>query len=970
MSFSENSGVITQTGTDTDLSGLSGLTGVTTLSVGSGAFQRTTYSLSGVRLLVTGTLTMNSSSVEYLEFSSTAPDYSLDISATGTFTFGKQVTSGTVVRSGHPCGGIYFSKVYSTHYQGMAFRNAGTVYWYGVIGGRHVPISTVGSGSWIIRDGVLQSDEPIFAFGIDQPNLFFHQSGTVDIDGFTLHQESLFVRVNSGTITKFDNVRAVISQGVAQNASSTTPFELRGYSPEGNICDISVYRGDPQIRGVKSINSPLGNNVYVGGTDTTGQSYGWAEMWQEVVFDAKDTSGTSVNDVKMYLEDTDNGNRTPNYTGTDGILYSEDRVYEETFNGVSNQVDVLVGVVASTSGIARPGYDTGLSRVDRRGLSDTQGSRDNPSDFRFKLINYENTIIDSVIDITSDDVNTLNLTFVKDIVITETSKATVDAYTEIENPEKFYDRAKSYLYDNYAGEISTLVTRSGNLIDAGSYDVSIDAVGGAMAGSAFSVSANLITIKASTFTGDITTTGSITLLNGAINVGTLIDSGGTTTTLPYSITGLIAGSNVRIYNLTTNSEFYVGIVAGTSLSGTYTEGVEISAGDVIDIQTVNVNGTTAYYEQTVTVIASTSGLTGLVSQELNDIYNSNGIDGSTITGITLDVPNVEFDLDESDNTISSQEIYAWYMNELMTTDGIRAIYKAITPKSQYRYSIDPSVVDLKLDNKDLDNSLAITNGYFYRTDNTSVITSGSGNIEMIPNESYVADSTQIVSGLSSIESTLENLNDPTVQEIVDGVWDEPLTGATHNDPTSAGRRLRQASTWVSAEGEVVGTPTTTTVQTDLAQATSSFYSDQTFIMVTGALEGQARVITSYDGTTKTFTFDEPWTVAPSATDEFAILADHVHPVDQIQAGLALESSVQAIPTNPLLTNDARLDNIDATISSRSTFDHFSDEVITDSASREASKADISALGTSADLEVINTGVKKASKLIPHNVDLP
>jgi D-tyrosyl-tRNA(Tyr) deacylase len=78
----------------------------------------------------------------------------------------------------------------------------------------------------------------------------------------------------------------------------------------------------------------------------------------------------------------------------------------------------------------------------------------------------------------------------------------------------------------------------------------------------------------------------------------------------------------------------------------------------------------------------------------------------------------------------------------------------------------------------------------------------------------------------------------------------------------------------------------------------------------------------------------------------------------------------SVPTNPLLDNDARLNNLDATISSRSDFDNSTDEVITDSASRDASKADISSLGTHADLDVINNGVKKSSKLIPHNEDLP
>lgn len=48
MSFSYSGGIITQTGTDTDLSGLSGLTGVTK--------NGNQYTLDNTRLLVTGTL--------------------------------------------------------------------------------------------------------------------------------------------------------------------------------------------------------------------------------------------------------------------------------------------------------------------------------------------------------------------------------------------------------------------------------------------------------------------------------------------------------------------------------------------------------------------------------------------------------------------------------------------------------------------------------------------------------------------------------------------------------------------------------------------------------------------------------------------------------------------------------------------------------------------------------------------------
>ena len=46
-----------------------------------------------------------------------------------------------------------------------------------------------------------------------------------------------------------------------------------------------------------------------------------------------------------------------------------------------------------------------------------------------------------------------------------------------------------------------------------------------------------------------------------------------------------------------------------------------------------------------------------------------------------------------------------------------------------------------------------------------------------------------------------------------------------------------------------------------------------------------------------------------------------------------------------------------------------EEVTTDSDSRTASQADISTLETSTQLGVVNVGVQKASKLIPHSTDL-
>lgn len=89
------------------------------------------------------------------------------------------------------------------------------------------------------------------------------------------------------------------------------------------------------------------------------------------------------------------------------------------------------------------------------------------------------------------------------------------------------------------------------------------------------------------------------------------------------------------------------------------------------------------------------------------------------------------------------------------------------------------------------------------------------------------------------------------------------------------------------------------------------------------------------------------TSAKFATDAIDANAIAASAVTEIQSGLATSSAVSAIPTNPLLTTDSRLNNLDATISSRSTL----------------TAANVWAVATSE-----LTGVGTIGKLIKDNLD--
>ena len=161
-----------------------------------------------------------------------------------------------------------------------------------------------------------------------------------------------------------------------------------------------------------------------------------------------------------------------------------------------------------------------------------------------------------------------------------------------------------------------------------------------------------------------------------------------------------------------------------------------------------------------------------------------------------------------------------------------------------------------------------------------------------------------------VVETVAAVTEADMDQIVDKVWDEPLTGSTHNIATSAGRRLRQASVWLSGEGQLSGTHTLTTVETNIGNGYDDFYNDQTFVFVSGVLAGQARIITAYDSSTGEFTFDEALSDTPSDGDEFAVFANHEHPISQIQAGLAKTTELDAAEAAIIAEVDANEAKID------------------------------------------------------------
>ena len=112
-------------------------------------------------------------------------------------------------------------------------------------------------------------------------------------------------------------------------------------------------------------------------------------------------------------------------------------------------------------------------------------------------------------------------------------------------------------------------------------------------------------------------------------------------------------------------------------------------------------------------------------------------------------------------------------------------------------------------------------------------------------------------------------------DIADAVWDAILTGASHNTPTSAGRRLRDLSTSVIITGtspDTSGT-TNTSILIELdndASAVDGAYDPANIAIVNGTGAGQSRQILEYTGATKLAYVNRDWKVVPDSTSEYVI----------------------------------------------------------------------------------------------------
>ena len=124
---------------------------------------------------------------------------------------------------------------------------------------------------------------------------------------------------------------------------------------------------------------------------------------------------------------------------------------------------------------------------------------------------------------------------------------------------------------------------------------------------------------------------------------------------------------------------------------------------------------------------------------------------------------------------------------------------------------------------------------------------------------------------------------------VDAIWDEAAAGHLSAGTVGLASALGSAAL---IDSTITGTPTSTTFDFTGGSTTNGFYNDQLVYILSGTGIGQVRTIVSstYSGGTTTITVDEAYAVTPAASDRFAVIVTHVHPVSQIRDSILADST--------------------------------------------------------------------------------
>lgn len=431
MSFSLAGSLITQSGTDTDLSGLSGISGVTTTTLGGVVF----YDVGAKALNFSGTQTINGRTERVI--SSFSPgNYVFQVSGTMTINDFED-KSGDIE---------YYEDVvfHSTYVNSFCCGNYG--------------FRVSSSGTLVMNGGYIRSDSsPLFETGsrLESTNAGFisnTSNNTVqlrffcndfDVNGFFVKNFKFVVGINalaSSSMNGLELYGGSIATSGALSAGSEYVFKDFGSAGYGSEQQVDI--NDNNF--LTFINPVEGSEMKLRGVINDARASGLYKCERTLKVKIEDDSGVTEG-ASIFVRDTNNNERR-NWTAsgsendTVGINFIEDKTYFESTqaNGETPEFNILLSVLARPTGSVLDVVNSGLNTPDVRNTTGVGGE----DIFNFNIWSYNHKYKEIAVNLKGAGVLDIANKVFEDTSVTQKTLTIVQSYTTINSTEMLYDYLK------------------------------------------------------------------------------------------------------------------------------------------------------------------------------------------------------------------------------------------------------------------------------------------------------------------------------------------------------------------------------------------------------------------------------------------------------------------------------------------------------------------------------------------------
>jgi hypothetical protein len=143
--------------------------------------------------------------------------------------------------------------------------------------------------------------------------------------------------------------------------------------------------------------------------------------------------------------------------------------------------------------------------------------------------------------------------------------------------------------------------------------------------------------------------------------------------------------------------FYDADPVTSSYTTLYTEGEEFAEDEQIEVRFAEMDAGTTFKTYSTTTVATGSGFSVIVSTTADDVYATNGLNGSSYEAtFSPDFTNDYLVLD-ANTDFSGKSAYAYYCYTLTTSQGMYEFWGGVTALDAGNYRINTSVLDMYFD---------------------------------------------------------------------------------------------------------------------------------------------------------------------------------------------------------------------------------------------------------------------------------